>query len=239
MNFKESIITCLKHKYATFSGRARRSEYWFFALFTTIVESIVSIIFSDGDGVNFLGSLINLAVFVPSLAVSVRRLHDIGKSGWYLLIMLIPIAGPIILIIKLAQDSMPGANAYGPCPKTFGTASAAGAYSAPSYSAPSYTAPAAEKPSEPETPVYTEPETVSNPVPEAPEPPKDVDEDYEKYTTTVNVEGTDVTLEAEHTVIPPSPEAEINLNMNKRCPDCGAVMPSDAKFCSICGGKLI
>ena len=108
-------------QYATFTGRARRSEYWYFTLFNFLVSLVISVLWAvilRGEGsLNFLSGIWTLATFVPSLAVSIRRLHDTGKSGWYCLISLIPLAGAIILIVFLATDSQPGTNQYGPNPK--------------------------------------------------------------------------------------------------------------------------
>lgn len=108
-------------QYATFTGRARRSEYWYFTLFNFLVSlaiSLLSALILRGEGsLSFLSGIWALATFVPSLAVSIRRLHDTGKSGWYCLISLIPLVGTIILIVFLATDSQPGTNQYGPNPK--------------------------------------------------------------------------------------------------------------------------
>jgi len=114
-------LTVLK-KYATFSGRAQRAEYWYFVLFNTIVTIILMVLdamFGTLDaqtGYGLLSGLYALAVFIPSLAVSVRRLHDIGKSGWWLLIALIPLIGAILLLIWFATDSKED-NQYGENPK--------------------------------------------------------------------------------------------------------------------------
>lgn len=91
--------------YATFSGRATKSEYWWTVLFTFLVGCVP-----------YLGWIAALAFFIPSLAVMVRRLHDTGKSGAYYFMCLIPIAGIIILIIQLCKDSEPD-NVYGPAPR--------------------------------------------------------------------------------------------------------------------------
>jgi len=116
-------IKVLKN-YAVFSGRARRKEYWMFILFNFIFGLVASFIDLGIGlltfavfGLGLLYILYTLAVFVPGLAVSVRRLHDVGKSGWYYLIILIPIAGPIWLLVLLCTDSQPGDNKYGPNPK--------------------------------------------------------------------------------------------------------------------------
>lgn len=100
-------------KYAVFEGRAPRKEYWYFVLFNLAPMFLLAI---DDSGI--LYGIYALAVLMPSIAVGVRRLHDIGKSGWWLFIALIPIIGSIILIIYLVRDSQPGENQYGPNPKT-------------------------------------------------------------------------------------------------------------------------
>lgn len=110
-------------KYAVFSGRARRSEYWYFALFNLIASVVLSI--ADGivgtydvtTGIGLLSGLYGLAVILPGVGVSIRRLHDIGKSGWWLLIILIPLIGIIVLLYFAVKDSQPETNEYGPNPK--------------------------------------------------------------------------------------------------------------------------
>jgi len=114
-------IAVLK-KYAVFSGRATRSEYWYFILFNFIISIILSIIdraISSVSGTNLgtLGTIYYLVVLIPSLAVSVRRLHDVGKSGWMILINLIPLVGWIWFLVLTVTDSNPGENKYGPNPK--------------------------------------------------------------------------------------------------------------------------
>ncbi|MDD5009017.1 MAG: DUF805 domain-containing protein [Syntrophorhabdaceae bacterium] len=109
-------------KYAVFSGRARRKEYWYFFLFNFIVGLVLGFIdglvgtSSKGAGIGLLGSIYVLAVFVPGIAVSVRRLHDTNRSGWWLLIVLIPIIGAIILLVFMMQGSRKDENRYGPNP---------------------------------------------------------------------------------------------------------------------------
>ena len=116
------FLYCLQH-YADFTGRARRSEYWYFVLFNFIVSILIGLSLGVIAGLLnvpalvYLAYLWSLAVFIPSLAVSVRRLHDIGRSGWWLFLSLIPLVGAIILIIWYCTDSQPGANQYGPNPK--------------------------------------------------------------------------------------------------------------------------
>lgn len=115
MSFADAIRTCLT-KYATFTGRARRSEFWYFALFSWLVQIVL---YALGGAIKFpmLGALGALALLLPTLAASVRRLHDTGKSGWMLLIGLIPLVGPIILIVFYVTDTTPAGDKYGPAPK--------------------------------------------------------------------------------------------------------------------------
>lgn len=119
MSFGEAIQSVFS-KYATFSGRARRSEYWYFVLLTLIVSFVTGILSEIlGNFGTTLAGLWELAVLVPTLAVVWRRLHDIGKSGGWYFIFLIPLVGWIILLVWLCRDSQPGDNQYGPNPKGF------------------------------------------------------------------------------------------------------------------------
>lgn len=110
-------------KYATFGGRARRSEYWFFMLFNTLIS--IGLVTIDGFigtislelGLGALSGLYTLAVLIPSLAVTSRRLHDSGRSAWWMLIGFIPLVGPIVLFIFVLLDSQPGQNQFGDNPK--------------------------------------------------------------------------------------------------------------------------
>ncbi|MCL4546647.1 MAG: DUF805 domain-containing protein [Deltaproteobacteria bacterium] len=104
-------------KYAVFNGRSRRAEYWYFALFSTIISILLEIISFFVLKNLIIVYLYDLAVLIPGLAVSIRRVHDIGKSGWFILINLIPIVGFIIWIVYMATDSQPGENKYGQNPK--------------------------------------------------------------------------------------------------------------------------
>lgn len=113
MTFMESVRTCFD-KILTIDGRARRSEFWYFALFVWIVSFILNLIFKDG---NIVARLITLVLNVATITVSIRRLHDVGKSGFWLLLELVPIIGWAILIYFYVQDSMPGRNQYGENPK--------------------------------------------------------------------------------------------------------------------------
>lgn len=117
--------------YAVFSGRARRKEYWMFVLFniifaviTAVLDNILGTTFemhtaygSQGLPYGYINLLYNLIVLIPGIAVSVRRLHDVGKSGWFLLIALIPLIGFIWLLVLFCTEGTPGANKYGEDPK--------------------------------------------------------------------------------------------------------------------------
>ncbi|MFB5268230.1 DUF805 domain-containing protein [Paenibacillus enshidis] len=113
MNWYVSVLK----NYVGFQGRARREEYWMFVLFNfgvTIVLSVLEALLGIGQ---VLTTIYGLAVLLPSLAVGARRLHDTGRSGWWLLLNLIPLIGSIILIVFMIQDSRFGDNQYGPNPK--------------------------------------------------------------------------------------------------------------------------
>ncbi len=111
-------------KYAVFSGRSRRSEYWFFVLFTCLIAmalALAGLYVAKVTGgpptlAKYLVDFFSLLVFIPSLAVSVRRLHDVGMSGWWILLNLVPF-GSLVIMGFSVQDSQPGDNKYGPNPK--------------------------------------------------------------------------------------------------------------------------
>jgi uncharacterized membrane protein YhaH (DUF805 family) len=110
-------------KYAVFSGRSQRSEYWYFVLFylliyigLSIVDGVIGAKVANGT-VGLLSTLFSLAMLVPSLSVTVRRLHDTGRSGWWLLVAFVPLVGGIVLLVFMVQDSQAGANEHGPNPK--------------------------------------------------------------------------------------------------------------------------
>lgn len=107
-------------KYVEFDGRARRKEYWCFMLVNFLIASGLLFISSVVGRISSEWTLNNIyaaAMFIPGLAVSVRRLHDTNRSGWFAMLGLIPIIGFIILIVFFAQDSHEGENQYGPNPK--------------------------------------------------------------------------------------------------------------------------
>ena len=114
--FETYYLDLLKNKYAEFNGRARRSEYWYFVLFNFIVSLGLGMV-DAFIGIGFLNYVYSLAVIIPGIAVGIRRLHDTGRSGWWLLVGLVPFVGWIILIIFLVQDSQPFDNQYGLNPK--------------------------------------------------------------------------------------------------------------------------
>ncbi|MBQ9253373.1 MAG: DUF805 domain-containing protein [Bacteroidales bacterium] len=108
-------LKCLR-QYADFNGRARRKEYWMFVLFNIIFAIVAGII--DGIiGLNLFSIIYPLVVLIPGLAVAVRRLHDIGKSGWYYLLILIPIIGFIIILIWFCREGETTTNQWGENPK--------------------------------------------------------------------------------------------------------------------------
>ncbi|MCD5324487.1 MULTISPECIES: DUF805 domain-containing protein [Pontibacillus] len=103
--------------YATFEGRARRMEYWMFFLINTIILIALAVVQEVLDLRPILTTFYNLAVLIPSLAVAVRRLHDTGRSGLWVLISFIPVIGGIIFIVFMCLDSEPYENDYGPNPE--------------------------------------------------------------------------------------------------------------------------
>ncbi|MEU0401154.1 DUF805 domain-containing protein [Streptomyces sp. NPDC006197] len=104
-------------KYAVFNGRARRQEFWMFYLFNVIAVIVLAIVDSALGIYPALTGIYALAVFLPYLGVSIRRLHDTGRSGWWLLIGLVPLVGGIILIVFFASEGEQHQNAHGPNPK--------------------------------------------------------------------------------------------------------------------------
>tara|TARA_B100000795_G_C22755200_1_gene421192 strand:- start:1099 stop:1464 length:366 start_codon:yes stop_codon:yes gene_type:complete len=111
-------------QYADFDGRARRTEYWMYTLVNILVIVVLALLdnltgmsYMEGMPYGYLTLLYTLAVFIPGLAVAIRRLHDMGKSGWWYLIGLVPFIGGIWLVILLATDGQPQENEYGSNPK--------------------------------------------------------------------------------------------------------------------------
>ncbi len=118
-NFNQYFLSTIKSRYADFNGKASRSEYWYYVLFYFIISIALAVIDSNlinptlgimavGDTagrVGVLGFIFSLALFIPSIAVAVRRLHDTGRTGWWLLISLIPLIGILVLLFFLIQKS--------------------------------------------------------------------------------------------------------------------------------------
>lgn len=117
MNMTEAVKSVL-NKYATFTGRSARSEYWWWVLFTIIVSVVLGFVdfllfgFRMGQ-VGILGAIYSLATLIPSIAVGVRRLHDLAKSGWWLLIIFIPLIGVLVLLYWFVQRGTVGPNEFG------------------------------------------------------------------------------------------------------------------------------
>ncbi|MER8075921.1 DUF805 domain-containing protein [Acinetobacter pittii] len=109
-NYQQAIFTCFK-KFADFKGRARRREFWYFELFCVLLSLLLSFMNED------LATLAMLVTLIPNIAVNVRRLHDIDRSGWWMLIALVPIVGVLLLLFWAAQEGNPTANQYGESPK--------------------------------------------------------------------------------------------------------------------------
>lgn len=118
MNFGDAIKSGFNN-YVGFSGRARRSEYWYWVLFVFIVTAALNILSGgDADGLfGILSFLFAIAVFLPGLAMAIRRLHDTDRSGWFVLLALIPLVGIIILLVFYVQEGTPGDNRFGANPK--------------------------------------------------------------------------------------------------------------------------
>jgi uncharacterized membrane protein YhaH (DUF805 family) len=117
------VLNALTKDYATFAGRARRKEYWLFMLFYALGVVVLMIVDRSIDtlhrevGIGLLSGLFILATLIPSFAVTVRRLHDTNRRGWWILLIVIPVVGALVLLVFAAQDSQPGANRFGPNPK--------------------------------------------------------------------------------------------------------------------------
>lgn len=122
-------MTALK-KYAVFSGRSRRREYWWFVIVNAVISAILSCLSNRPDDAsdwnylgddpnffNYLALIYALALIIPTIAVQVRRLHDTGRTGWWWFIGLVPCVGWIVLLVFNLFDSEPGPNKYGPNPK--------------------------------------------------------------------------------------------------------------------------
>ena len=116
VTFEEAVNSALKKNYFNLDGRASRSEYWWWCLFTIIAGAVVGAIGSFVGLTRILGYALSLFLFLPSLGVSVRRLHDIGKSGWWLLLSFIPLIGTVVLVLVFVKNSDMYPNQYGQVP---------------------------------------------------------------------------------------------------------------------------
>ena len=121
ITFMDAVRTCF-NKYADFSGRARRSEYWFYTLFVGIIQLVLGIVGNmifgaPESGTNILQNIFSLAIMIPSLAVFWRRMHDIGRTGLWFFLNLVPCIGQVVLLVFECTDSQPGENMYGMSPK--------------------------------------------------------------------------------------------------------------------------
>lgn len=115
MSFQEAISSGLS-RYIDFNTRSSRSEYWFWVLFVILLSIVAGVIDNLLFGSSVLGTLVTLGLLVPGIAVGVRRLHDIDRSGWWYLIALIPLIGALVLIYWFVQPGTPGSNEYGDNP---------------------------------------------------------------------------------------------------------------------------
>ncbi|MDE6692315.1 MAG: DUF805 domain-containing protein [Muribaculaceae bacterium] len=121
VSFKEAVERAIMQNYCNFDGRASRSEYWWYVLFSTLLGFAISIVFVwSKTMMDIVSGVAGLALLLPGLGLAVRRLHDIGKSGWWLLICLIPLIGAIILLIWDCKESHMQPNEYGPVPNMVG-----------------------------------------------------------------------------------------------------------------------
>ena len=118
MEIVDNYVNVITKKYMLFTGRSRRREFWMFVLANIVVAIVVGIL--NGilfRSVNVLPFIYSLAILLPGLGLGIRRMHDVGKSGFWLLINLIPLVGTIIYLVFCATPGDAGANAYGPDPK--------------------------------------------------------------------------------------------------------------------------
>ena len=120
MSFTQAISSCLR-KYADGAGRASPSEFWYFFLFTLLVAAVAIVLDAAlgtprVNGVGSLEGLSDLACLIPSVAVAIRRLHDVGRTGWWLLIFLVPLLGWLVLLVWCCMKGTDGPNRFGANP---------------------------------------------------------------------------------------------------------------------------
>ena len=111
--FNTYFVDVLKNQYADFSGRAIRSQFWYFVLFSFIISFVLGIVDGMLFGRQILSMIFNLAVLIPSIAIAVRRLHDLGKTGWWYLLIFVPLIGIIVLIVWFCMKGQTTKNQYG------------------------------------------------------------------------------------------------------------------------------
>jgi len=124
--FQNYFVNTIKNHYVDFGGRARRSQYWYFSLFSMLIilpfyGLAIFGLFNENSILTYLGGAVYIiaafGLFLPSLGLTFRRLHDTGKSAWWLLIAFVPLIGSIVLLVFFCTDSQMGSNIYGPNPK--------------------------------------------------------------------------------------------------------------------------
>ena len=116
MDFMTAVNTCFLERYADFNGRSGRAEYWWFFLFNFVIAVVLNVLGAVAGIFAILAGLVSLALLIPSIAVAIRRMHDIGKSGWWVLIGLVPIIGFLVLIYFFVQEGEAKTNDWGPEP---------------------------------------------------------------------------------------------------------------------------
>jgi uncharacterized membrane protein YhaH (DUF805 family) len=117
MQFTDAVRSVIVERYADFQGRAQRSEFWWFALFYFLLSLAVGMVGAASDTLGgILNVVVSLGLLLPSLAVSIRRLHDTDRTGWWILLYLLPVIGTIVLIIFFVQRGTVGHNRFGPDP---------------------------------------------------------------------------------------------------------------------------
>ena len=110
-------LDVLKNRYATFDGRARRTEYWMFCLVNMVITVVLALVEGFINDSGMISTLYSLAVLIPCIALGVRRLHDTNRSGWWLLLAFVPLIGVLVLLFFMIIDSTPGQNQFGENPK--------------------------------------------------------------------------------------------------------------------------
>ena len=260
MSFRDAVIVCLKEKYADFTGRARRREFWFFVLFSGIVAGLIGSLFTPSGSLFSPGFLWTLAILCPQLAVGWRRMHDLGKPGYYYIFIYIPFIN-IYALYLLCKEGIPSANEYGPNPKDpdagmqiIGTANENKndfSESKPE-NIQSAVEPISEAKQDTAETVADEAEEIRQEIHEAEGILNEILNEQPKPQVVPEMDIIQQT--AHHTYHPndpieidvPEPAAPIFPNPLEQtsesdyiiCPECGNKNNSTYKFCSLCGSKL-